>query len=43
MTKKVNVTNQGNNVTENFDFPPINIEEIDRAIFNFFDKELNLV
>lgn len=41
MTKKVNITNQGNNVTENFDFPPINIEEIDRAIFNFFDKELN--
>lgn len=41
MTRKVNVKNQGNNVTENFDFPPINIEEIDRAIFNFFDKEIN--
>lgn len=41
MTKKVNITNQGNNITENFDFPPINIEEIDRAIFNFFDKEIN--
>lgn len=41
MTKKVNVKNQGNNVTEDFDFPPINIEEIDRAIFNFFDKDIN--
>lgn len=41
MTKKVNVKNEGENIPENFDFPQINIEEIDRAIFNLFDKEIS--
>lgn len=28
----------GTNVPENFEFPSIEIEDIDRAVFNFFDK-----
>ena len=30
----------GTNVPEDFDFPSIGIEDIDRAVFNMFDKEL---
>lgn len=32
----------GDNVPENFDFPSIGIEDIDRAIFDLFDKQLNI-
>lgn len=31
----------GNNVPENFDFPSIGIENIDRAVFDLFDNVLN--
>ena len=41
MTRKVNVNNKGENIPEDFDFPSINIEEIDRAVFNLFDKEIS--
>jgi len=41
MTRKVNVSNKGENIPEDFDFPSINIEEIDRAVFNLFDKDIS--
>tara|TARA_Y100000992_G_scaffold38180_1_gene21410 strand:+ start:3637 stop:4839 length:1203 start_codon:yes stop_codon:yes gene_type:complete len=31
----------GDNVPDNFDFPSIGIENIDRALFNLFDKQLS--
>ena len=31
----------GTNTPEDFDFPSIGIEDIDRAVFNLFDKKLN--
>lgn len=31
----------GDNVPDSFDFPEIGIENIDKAIFNLFDKDLN--
>lgn len=31
----------GNNVPENFDFPSIGIENIDRTVFDLFDSKLN--
>lgn len=31
----------GTNVPEDFEFPSIEIEDIDRTVFNFFDKELS--
>ena len=31
----------GDKVPENFEFPSIGIENIDRAIFDLFDKKLN--
>ena len=30
----------GNNIPEDFDFPSIGIENIDRAVFDLFDKKL---
>lgn len=49
MTKKSKIPPQkvvikdfdGTNVPDNFDFPAIGVEDIDRAIFNLFDKTLN--
>ena len=39
--KKILIKNfDGDNVPEDFDFPSIGIENIDRAIFNLFDKKL---
>lgn len=32
---------EGTNVPEDFDFPSIGIEDIDRAVFELFDKKLN--
>ena len=32
---------EGDNPPENFDFPSIGIEDIDRAVFELFDKKLN--
>jgi len=31
----------GTNTPENFDFPSIGIEDIDRAVFKLFDEKLN--
>ena len=32
----------GDNVPENFEFPSIGIEDIDRSVFNLFDKVLQI-
>lgn len=32
----------GDNAPSDFDFPSIGIEDIDRAVFNLFDKDLNI-
>lgn len=32
----------GDNVPDNFELPPIGIENIDRGVFDLFDKELNI-
>ena len=31
----------GTNVPEDFEFPSINLEDIDRAVFDLFDKIIN--
>ena len=31
----------GTDVPENFNFPSIEIEDIDRAVFDLFDKQIN--
>jgi len=33
---------QGNNIPDDFTVAPATIEDVDRALFNFFDKTLNL-
>ena len=32
---------EGDNPPEDFDFPSVGIEDIDRAVFSLFDKKLN--
>jgi len=39
--QKIVMGREGNSITENFNMPPIGIEDIDRAIFTLFDKTLN--
>ena len=39
--QKLVMGREGNNITENFNMPPIGIEDIDRAVFTLFDKTLN--
>lgn len=40
--KKIKIKDfDGDNVPENFDFPSIGIENIDRAVFELFDKQLS--
>ena len=33
---------QGNNIPNDFNLPPATIEDVDRALFNFFNKSINL-
>lgn len=41
--KNVNIKNIGdNNIPENFTFPSIGIEDIDRAVFNLFEERINI-
>jgi len=39
--QKVIKTFEGENATDDFEFPSIGIEDIDRAVFHLFDKKIN--
>ena len=39
---KIDTGYEGTNVPEDFFIPPCGIEDVDRAIFNLFDKKLKL-
>ena len=39
--QKIILGREGNNVTKDFSIPAIGIEDIDRAVFNLFDRDLN--
>jgi hypothetical protein len=40
MADKIKTGYEGSNVPEDFTIPPVGIEDIDRSIFNLFDKKL---
>tara|TARA_A100001515_G_scaffold81067_2_gene64233 strand:+ start:2301 stop:3494 length:1194 start_codon:yes stop_codon:yes gene_type:complete len=39
--KKLDFKNINEKLTEDFDLPPVGIEDVDRSIFNLFDKDIN--
>ena len=39
--QKIIKKNDGDNIPVDFDFPSIGIEDIDRGLFDLFDKQLN--
>ena len=39
---RINSGYEGNNIPDDFYLPPCGLEDIDKAIFNLFDKELDL-
>ena len=41
-TQKVDFAKNNKTPTKNFNFPAMRIEDIDRAVFNLFDKQINI-
>ena len=39
--QKLDFKNLDNDITRDFDLPEAGIEDVDRAIFNLFDKDIN--